>query len=40
MTENAPPHPNPLPPRGEEVKREIFTPLFIKSKKELVLQGS
>jgi len=29
MTENIPPHPSPLPPRGEGVRREIFLPLFI-----------
>jgi len=40
MTENIPPHPNPLPPRGEGVRREILLPLFSKSKKEVVLQGS
>jgi len=28
MTENIPPHPNPLPPRGEGVRRRIFTPLL------------
>jgi len=26
----------PLPPRGEGVRREIFTPLLIKSKKEVI----
>jgi len=36
MTENIPPHPRPLPPRGEGVRREIFTPLLIKSKKEVI----
>jgi len=25
MTENVPSHPKPLPPRGEGVRREIFT---------------
>jgi len=30
--------PNPLPRRGEGVRREIFTPLLSKSKKEVVLQ--
>ena len=30
----------PLPPRGEGVRRGIFTPLLIKSKKEVILQGS
>jgi len=29
MTENIPPHPNPLPPRGEGVRREIFLLLLI-----------
>jgi len=38
MTENIPPHPNPLPPRGEGVRRGIFTPLLIKSKKEVKIQ--
>jgi len=38
MTENIPPHPSPLPPRGEGVRREIFTPLFSKSKKEAKTQ--
>ena len=34
MTENIPPHPNPLPPRGEGVRREIFTPpTYINPKK-------
>ena len=28
MTENIPPHPSPLPPRGEGVRGEIFLPLF------------
>ncbi|MEA1939432.1 MAG: hypothetical protein U9N03_02075 [Candidatus Caldatribacteriota bacterium] len=28
MTENIPPLPNPLPPRGEGVRRKIFTSLF------------
>jgi hypothetical protein len=28
----------PLPPRGEGVRRGIFTPLLIKSKKEVILQ--
>jgi len=26
MTKNIPPHPNPLPPRGEGVRREKFHP--------------
>jgi len=38
MTENIPPHPNPLPPRGEGVRGELFTPLFSKSKKEVKTQ--
>jgi len=38
MTENIPPHPSPLPPRGEGVSREIFTPLLSKSKKEVKIQ--
>ncbi|MBU4047225.1 hypothetical protein KKB17_00960 [bacterium] len=33
MTENIPPHPSPLPPRGEGGRREIFTPLLIKLQK-------
>jgi len=37
MTENIPPHPNPLPPRGEGVRSEIFTPLLIHCKKEVIL---
>ena len=28
-----PPHHNPLPPRGEGVRRGLFTPLLSKSKK-------
>jgi len=47
MTENIPPSPlpcavdnslhkaGPLLPRGEGVRRKIFTPLLIKSKKEI-----
>jgi len=35
MTENIPPHPNPLPQRGEGVRREIFTPsTYYIAKKE------
>jgi len=30
--------PNPLPPRGEGVRRKIFLPLLSKSKKELKTQ--
>jgi len=33
----SPPHPNPLPPRGEGMRREIFTLLLSKSKKEVIL---
>jgi len=38
MTENIPPHPNPLPPRGEGVRSEKFTPLLSESKKEVKTQ--
>jgi len=38
MTENIPPHLNPLPPRGEGARKEIFTPLLSKSKKEAKTQ--
>jgi len=40
MTENIPHHPSPFPPRGKGVRREIFTPLFSKSKKEVILLHS
>jgi len=33
MTENISPHPNPLPLRGEVVRREIFLPLLITLQK-------
>jgi hypothetical protein len=40
MIENVPPHPNPLPQRGEGVRRGIFVPLLIKSKKGVILLQS
>jgi len=33
MTENISPHPSPLPPRGEGVRRRIFTLLLSKLQK-------